>query len=471
MALGQLEILANILFVVVFFSLCIFVHELGHLLAAIWRGLHVQRFSIGFGKKLWGTRWNGVDYIVSVLPFGGYVALPQLDPTDEPASDDGVPLPHASPGSRSLTAAAGPLANLVFGFFLGLFIWWFGVYEPVPADYCVVSNVPVESPEYRAGLRPGDRIHAVDGKGFSRGWEELSRLITLSKGDISLRVTRDAKGVEIRYRPVPNPDREGLGYPLFSVREAIVVQRVVPRSPAEEAGLQPRDRILAVDGVHVEDTKAFVERIVNSRGALLRLSVERDGEKIEGLDLRARPEIVDGREVFQIGIQFGALELAYPNPWQQFVSVFTQTRDTLRILFAKDSLVRPRHLSGPVGILQVIWYKVKYGGFREGLSFVILVTFSLAFFNLLPIPVLDGGHILYAAIETLTQRRVPAKLAHAVQTVFAALLIVFMLYVTFFDVRRIPKFWRLFRSPQAENVESPAAGTSPPDDTDLPGQE
>jgi regulator of sigma E protease len=160
--LHTLDIIAKVLFVIVFFGLCIFIHELGHLLVALWQKLYVEKFSLGFGKKIWGTTINGVEYIISMLPFGGYVALPQLDPSDEPKTSDGTPLPSGPPVARMLTALAGPLANVLFGFFLGLFIWWFGAWEPVSQTKCeVLSSRPPPLPKrpgrYRRDPRRGRR--------------------------------------------------------------------------------------------------------------------------------------------------------------------------------------------------------------------------------------------------------------------------------------------------------------------------
>jgi len=511
-----LEIVPKLLFVVVFFSLCIFFHEFGHLLAALWRGLYIQRFSVGFGRKIWGVCYKDVEYIVSILPFGGYVALPQLDPTDEVQTIDGQPLPPASPLNRSLAAVAGPIANILFGFFLGLFIWWLGVYKPAPVDHCDVFSVPkvlpickdglqiddrivavagtavsatpaelgrilepgqgpvtlrvvrgqdtveveytpLPNPEYEAGLRAGDRIVAVNGKGISRGWDDLSRAIVLTPGEVALQVVRDGREIVLRYRPAANPEVEGLGYPFFRVRAPIVVDKIIPGAPAERAGVLPRDWILAINGEPVLETGDVVAKVRQSRGAPMRLLLEREGRKMVIPAVAAEARDVEGEVIYRIGIVFGApVVLTHPNPWQQFVSVVSQVRATLRTLFARGSLVKAKHISGPVGILPMIYLKVKYGGFREGLSFIILITFSLAVFNLLPIPVLDGGHILYALIEMVTRRRIPARLAHGVQTAFAVLIITFMLYVTLYDVKRFAKFWRLLRPRQTEATESSA---------------
>ncbi|OGV64007.1 MAG: RIP metalloprotease RseP [Lentisphaerae bacterium RIFOXYB12_FULL_65_16] len=471
MTLQVLQIIANIVFVVVFFGLCIIVHEFGHLLAALWRGLYVQRFSIGFGKKVWGTTYRGVEYIVSALPFGGYVALPQLDPTDEPKNVDDKLLPQASPQSRMITAVAGPLANVAFGFFLGLFVWWLGIYRPAPTPHCDVLDVPQDCPEYQAGLRPGDRIVGVNGQTFKRGWEDLSQMITLTAGEVTLRLERRGETLDIRYRPAPNPKFEGLGFPLFTVQTPLVVFRLVPGAPAAQAGVQPRDQILRVDAKPVTSMQDFIGKVRESAGAPLTLVVLRDGREVTIEGMCARQEVMRGEKVYQIGIVFGEMELTHPNPWEQFTNVFSQTRNVLTALFARDSLVRPQHMSGPIGIVQIIWIKVASGGFREGLWFIVFVTFSLAIFNLLPIPVLDGGHVVFGVVELIIRRRVPTRIAYGLQNTFAVLLIAFMLYVTFFDVKRIGTIWRIVHDRTEEKAEPKPQATPPPAPTTAPAKD
>lgn len=458
---------AKVLFVVFFFGLCIFVHELGHLLVALWQKLYVQRFSVGFGRKIWGREYKGVEYIISILPFGGYVALPQLDPTDTPHSIDGQELPPGPAKARALTAFAGPLANVAFGFFLALFVWWIGIDKPAPAEFCDVVEVPETCAEYAAGLRAGDRIVAVGGETLSRGWEELANAVVLSTGDVALSIERGSDSLDIVYRPQPNPETEGLGYPFFRVQLPIVVRRTMSGSPAAQAGLQRGDRIMRVNGERLLTTIEFVERVKQSKGEPLTLLLSRGGTEVTIADLRAREEVVAGETVYRIGLEFGAFVKTYPNPWEQFVGIFVRTRDTWHSLFSRGSLVKAKHMSGPVGILQIIWIKVA-GGFMEGLSFVILISFSLAFFNLLPIPVLDGGHILFAVVEILTRRKVPTRVAHASQTAFACLLIALMLYITWFDLKRSVRFWRLRKDAPVEETAAPPEPPPPAGDTETP---
>ncbi|MBN2450449.1 MAG: site-2 protease family protein [Lentisphaeria bacterium] len=513
----------KVLFVLVFFGLCIFVHELGHLLVGLWRGLHAERFSVGFGKKIWGRTYRGVEYVISILPFGGYVALPQLEPADVPTDSAGNPLPKASPGNRALTAAAGPVANLLFGFLLAAVAWAYGVYEPAPASSCTVWEVPevlplyrdglkpsdtvvavdgkpvrgtwIEvaagltredrevrltvrrkgetldltyhpepNPEYVAGLRPLDRIVAVNGQTFSKGWEEMSERIVLNTDELTLTLEgEDGQRRQIAYAPAKNPLAEGLGYPFFSVVHPTEVAHVQPGSPAQDAGFRKGDRLLAVNGTRIPDQGVFVDEVERSAGGPMQVTVLRDGREMV-VEVRAQAAQEKGRTIYRVGLALqGPKVIGHPDPWTQFTDIFLRTKRILGSIFApvrgRKSLVRVGHMSGPVGILGMIWYRLDTEGLRGGLSIIILVTFSLAFFNLLPIPVLDGGHILYSLVEVVIRRHLPTRLVHGLQYTFAYLLIALMLYITFRDVLRVPRFWRAFRG--GEDTEE-AAGPNPP---------
>ena len=159
---SPLEALKVFLFVFIFFGLCIFIHELGHFLAAKWRGLHIVAFSIGF-KKIWGFKHNGIEYRIGCIPCGGYVDLPQIDATGEPKDENGNPLPRAKPIDKIITAAAGPLFNILFGILLGCVVWYYGISQDTPKMKTItVAEVDKYSPEYTAGLRPGDVITAIN---------------------------------------------------------------------------------------------------------------------------------------------------------------------------------------------------------------------------------------------------------------------------------------------------------------------
>jgi regulator of sigma E protease len=431
----------TLLLVLFFLGLLIFVHELGHLLVGLWRGLHVERFSIGMGKKIWGFRYRGVEYVISMLPFGGYVALPQLDPTDEPRDREGRLLPRAKPLDRILTAASGPLANILFGFVLATLVWWIGVYRPAPVTEYTVYAVQIDSPEYEAGLRPGDRIVAVNDSAVADGWGKIAENIALTRGSVRLTVYRNDTWQVIEYRPSPNPQFDGVGFPRFEVQLPVFAESLEPGYPAERAGVRPGDRIVALNNEPVIDSADFTERIWNSGGQPVSLTLVRDGKEDKIPDVVPRATTVDGKTVHLLGIRLGSgLVLTHLSPWWQFTNVLKTTRNTLAALVSRDSLVKPRHMGGPVGIVQMNYLMIRYQGLRQGLFFVVFVCFSLALINLLPVPVLDGGHIFFALFEGVIRRPVPTRLAYAIQYVFVILIISFMLYITFYDVKRMGRF-------------------------------
>ncbi len=437
----MLEILIVTLIVVAgvfFLGLCVFVHEFGHLLVALKCGLHVERFSIGFGKTLWGFTRNGVDYVVSALPFGGYVALPQLDPTDEPADSDGNPLPRARPRDRILTAFSGPFSNILFGFLLASVVWAVGVYRPAPVDSYEVHSVQEQSPEYEAGLRPGDEIVQLNGKDVPGTWSDFGHEIALTNGDVSLTFVRDGEKKTITYEPAPNPDVEDLGFPLFEVRLPVVVQKEVEAgTPAAAAGIQKDDRIRKVNGKPVTDSVHFSKMIRNTEGQSVSMTLERDGETITIPSIAAEERTEAGKTYYAIGVVPGQPQVKTRiTPWAQFMNVITTTKRTLTSLVSPRSLVKAKHLSGPLGIVHMQYMMIRYGSWAQGLYFVVFVSFSLALLNLLPIPVLDGGHIVFAIIEGMSGKRIPARIAYGIQIVCAVLLIGFMLYVTYNDIRR-----------------------------------
>lgn len=614
----------HIIFIAFFFGFAIFIHEFGHLIFAIWRGLHVEKFSIGFGKPIFSFTWHKIVFAVGWLPFGGYVMLPQLDPDEVPKTSTGLPLPPGKPSARALTAFAGPFFNVLFGFVLGTVLWLAGTWQAAPSHSCVVQEVPVilplykdglkltdtvlavngrelpenslweevcvdlpESteplaltvsrdgeiqeltynpeinPEWQAGLRRGQRITRVNGKEFSQGVEEFTKeFIFVETPEVTLEVSQgNGQAETLHWSPAPNPLMEKLGAPFFSLANPLTIDVIQSGSPAEAAGLRQGDQILECNGSVVLNRRNFSERLAElpagekivlrmARGAEefpVELTVAEepncsalglgffslvadsvvagspaaaagvrygdkiltlDGEEINGarqfislvrnsggktmtlevyrngviMPFEVTPALgeAEGEEVYQIGVALGASNsrvLAHPTPWKQFKDVLGMTGRSLSLIFLplrnrvknvvsgqKHELPKTqigvKHMSGPLGIIMMLWYKLGTDGIRGGLSFIVLITFSLAFVNLLPLPVLDGGHIAYAAIETIIRRRLPVKLVSILQTIFAFLLISLMLYITVFDGSRVwqrVSLWFQSRHPaKTAQIEKPA---------------
>ena len=226
--------IAIILFTVFFFGFCIFIHEFGHLLAAVWQKLVVEKFSIGFGKKIWGFKKGGIEYVISWLPFGGFVSIPQLDTAETTKTEDGRELPHGAPMARAVTAFAGPFFNILFGFVLATVMWGVGVWKNPPASSCIVVDVPKILPLYKDGVKESDVIVAVNGVPYDGSiddltydWESLKDTLKLPSVEqlepIAMTI-RDKKGHESEITYTPQPGLEW------------------------QAGLRPYDRITHVNG-------------------------------------------------------------------------------------------------------------------------------------------------------------------------------------------------------------------------------
>ncbi|MDD6337713.1 MAG: site-2 protease family protein [Lentisphaeria bacterium] len=537
-----LILIASVVLMVIFFGLCIIVHEFGHFIVAKFCGLHIEAFSVGF-KKIWGKTVNGVEYRIGCIPCGGYVDLPQIDSTsDEITDSQGNPLPHAEPWKRIATAFAGPFFNIIFSLFLGIFVWIFGIPQPDQDRYSefTVHYIPETCPEYEAGLRAGDRIVKLNGHTFDMSWSEFMQTIMLNDDNVkqvTLDVMRAGEPLQIVYTPGINDTLmpgEKITAPFFQP-EMNVFLYPLPGGAAKKAGIQPEDRVIAVDGEPVFGSDELISRISFSNGKELSLLVERAGNEVTVNvtptpvpGIAARPQIgivfstansrceveetvpgmpaaavaalrpgdviteFNGRKLaddpgkfaelvaengekeialtvlrggsgdpvtvkvtprmvtpHEIGVSFYRIE--HPTPFQQFANVLKMTERTLQSLghtlqskIGRETgytTIGIQHLSGPLSIGRYMILSFQ-GSFMRGLYLVVVISFSLGLFNLLPIPVLDGGHILIALIEIVIRRPVPVKIVKPVTYFFMFALIGFMVIVSFFDVKKmIPQRW------------------------------
>lgn len=507
-------------FVIFFFGGCVFIHEMGHLLAALWRGIHVESFSIGFGKRLWGFKWRGIDFKISLLPFGGYVELPQLETAESWKDSAGNDLAEVKPVDRLITAFAGPFFNILFGLFLGLFVWWVGVDMPKPASEVTVSWVDPISPEYKAGLRAGDRIFQVNGQKIDRGWAQVNEAILISdnsQATVEFYRNETAQSITYDLEASLNPAYKGLPEPNFRP-EGRVLLAVLKDSPAEKAGLETEDEILKINGHEIKDTAA-VSRMVNELdGKDLVFEVKRGDETISTDPFQAKPDYSlglvfkedyendNGLEIARVdaesplldlGVKAGDfvvsfngtkvvnrdglqqisenlgdeqvtlellqsrdgnlenrelsvkprkrliagvavvmqpyIERVHMSPIAQFNNVIDKTIRTIKALVSPDSKVNITHMSGPLGIVKALGQTASTS-FIHGLFLVVFISYSLAIMNLLPLPVLDGGHITFSIMELIFRRKLPISLVKKVETVFALSLMAFMLFVTAQDI-------------------------------------
>ncbi|MCS7090087.1 MAG: RIP metalloprotease RseP [Verrucomicrobiota bacterium] len=435
--------------VIVLFGAAVFVHEYGHFWMARRRGLKVEGFSIGFGPRLIGWTRDGVEYAWRLIPAGGYVKLPQMTTATliEGQSPDGQPLPPASPGSKILVAAAGPLMNILFAFGIATLIWAVGLPEPVNPP--IVGYVEPGSEEERLGIQPGDRVLQVDGQRI-RSWQDINLATALARTNVVEVVTeRNGQYFTNHLRTAVN---EAFGLKLLRLepRDHPEVVQVHERSAAAEAGLQVGDRILAFAGVPIVNREQLIDLIRQRPDQPSEIRIERNGQKL-ALTIRPRLDPVSGQGRIGVALassstQMYVVQRPGPPPWTQVADVVDKTFKTLMALvYSKQTGVGAKDLSGPVGILAMLaaWVNTDY---RLALSFLVLLNVNLAILNLLPVPVLDGGHILMALFEKVRGRPLSVQVVEYTTTAFAVLLLSFMLYVTFFDLRRLPLFSAWFKA-------------------------
>ncbi|MBO5990469.1 MAG: site-2 protease family protein [Lentisphaeria bacterium] len=535
--LSILDIVLSLAFVFFAIGYCIFCHELGHFVAAKWRGLHVDAFALGF-KPFWRKKYKGVEYRLGYLPFGGYCDIPQVDATSSaPKAADGTVLERAKPLDRIITAVAGPLFNLISGMLVACIVWICGMPQDSPKmREITVLEIPEKSPEYAAGLRKGDRIVKLNGKNFHDTWAGFTKKLLFAVGEIELEVVKpDGKRVLVKYVPQENPNapgslkREKIAYPFFTplipvklvvkqdgiayksglrdgdvvtavngvpVTQAAVFQfqldlagnndvklrvkrgndlldftvkakpvpgvgeeytlylagvrfkensadaviaNVKPGFPAAKAGVVAGDKIIEIDGKKISDASAALEMLRSMKAKPFEVKIKRaDKELVFKLKCD---------KIVPMTIDASILMIDHPTPWAQFIDTCDMSYKSLRGLLVgagnklgitkQQSSIKPGHMSGPLGMGPVLFDSVHRGSLIGGIYFVVVISFALMIFNLLPLPVLDGGHMLFGAIELIIRRPLPDMVIKVLTNIFVVLLIGLMLYVTFSDSRRL----------------------------------
>jgi regulator of sigma E protease len=473
MLLHIARVIFILLEVLILFNLLIVVHELGHFLAARWRGLYVERFGVWFGKPLWKKKINGVQYSLGSLPFGGFVALPQLAPMDiiEGKADvDRARLPKISALDKIIVAVAGPFFSLLLALCFAAIVWAVGHPVSEADSTTVIGYVAPDSPAQKAGLQPGDKILAVDGKPVRRFLgmnDSVSWDVVRSEGDkIAVKFQRDDKVQTVWVEPYKAETR---GWRRKSVRQLLVypaetpiIAKVEPNTPAAVAGLRAGDIIRGFDQTPIYNPIALLEYINKHPDNQLLLHVERGGAKLD-IPVKPTPLPTGDQMKPRIGIEWdtaGIVSIQHPSPIEQVYNSVASTLKTIGAVASPKSDVKLQHLSGPVGIWNIYLRLFEAeGGWKLALWFSVILNVNLAILNMLPIPVLDGGHIVLALIESIRRKPVNMRVLEVVQTSCAVVIIGYMLYITFFDVQDLPfvrkKLDQLEAQSPAKNSQTP----------------
>lgn len=446
----------NILIVVALFNVIIFVHELGHFLAAKWRGLRIDRFQIWFGKPLWKKEINGVQYGLGWLPAGGFVALPQMapmeavegknrDPDDPDKTEES--LPPVKPLDKIIVAFAGPLFSFLLALLSALVVM--GVGKPKDTVESTVIGYVAEDGVANGKLQVGDEILAVNGtrvNGFlgSSSFDSVKESIMLSEGDkIDFSVLREGEEVTVTTEfNIPKTEwweRKGMRTVGIWVENRIVINFISEGGPAEQAGLEEGDEIVSANGEALRSRQRFSEIVSNSEKRELQLAVLRNGKEKKVVITPRKPTNVE-KATAMIGVGFETGDeftntIYNPSPLEQVGDSVRMMWVTLAKIVSPKSDVGIQHLSGPVGIGGVMFDMLSIkDGWRRLLWFMVLFNVNLAILNMLPLPILDGGHIVLATGEALVGRPIQARLLEVVQFAFLFLLLGLFLFITTKDI-------------------------------------
>lgn len=450
--------------VLVLFGAAIFIHEFGHFWVARKLGMKVEEFAIGFGPKIYSWKRNGIEYSLRCIPAGGFVKLPQMVTSQALEGQTTGDVPPAPPLHKILTAFAGPFMNVVFAFAIATIIYFVGL--PVPVNPPVIGYIEPGSAEAKLGIHEGDIIKAVNGKKIS-SWQDVMMDAAVARSTM-LPVVIEHDGKESTYQLQATMDPAvGLKMLNLEPRDHPQVVEVMPDTPAQKAGLQPKDVIISFAGMPVASREQLIDLIRKRGGQATEMRVQRGSQKIT---LNVTPTMDPTTRIGQIGVMLGSdstqvyiVQRPGPTPWNNVGGVFNQMYVLLSALVhSHETGVGAKDLTGPIGILSILaaWVKTDY---RLALNFMVLLNVNLAVINLLPIPILDGGHILMAVIEKIRRRPLSLKFVEYTTTAVFVLLISLYLYITFFDIKRLSLFRAMFNDKvQIEQTTTPGAPSEAP---------
>ncbi|SCB79826.1 sigma E protease regulator RseP [Kosakonia oryziphila] len=449
----MLSILWNLAAFVVALGVLITVHEFGHFWVARRCGVRVERFSIGFGKALCRrTDKHGTEFVIALIPLGGYVKM--LDERVEPVAPEmrHYAFNNKTVGQRAAVIAAGPIANFIFA----IFAYWLVFIIGVPGVRPVVGEITPNSIAANAQIAPGMELKSIDGI-ETPDWDAVRLQLVSKIGDSQMTVSvapfgsnnRQEKVVDLRhwaFQPDKDDPIAALGIQPRAAQLEPVLAEVQVGSAASKAGLQAGDRIVKVDGQQLTQWMTFVTLVRDNPGTPLALEVERQGvplsltlipdtkpgSKAEGF-AGVVPKVIPLPDEYKTVRQYGpfsAIVEATDKTWQ----LMKLTVSMLGKLITGD--VKLNNLSGPISIAQGAGMSAEFGLIYY-LMFLALISVNLGIINLFPLPVLDGGHLLFLAIEKLKGGPVSERVQDFSYRIGSILLVLLMGLALFNDFSRL----------------------------------
>jgi len=433
------DFLTSLVAVVAVLGFMILIHEFGHYAVAKWLGVRVEQFAIGFGKRLVGFRRGETDYRINAIPLGGYVKMSGENPMDE-RSDDPREFMNHSRWHRFLIAIAGPTMNILLAIVLLTTVYM--VHYEYPAVYdqpTVIGWVLKDSAAAKSGLQIGDRITRIEDI-QNPTWEQVDLKEALNPGqDLNVQIERDGKMLNKTVTPEPS-GLDRIGYAGWAPKEKnVTITDLQPDMPAEKAGLKEGDEIVALDGKPVPALAAMVESLEVSKDKPIALTVLRDGQQ---KTVNVQPVLSDKR--YRIGI--GSMQTkvkTLPFGAALDLSLHENRQNALLILELVKKMVQHkisvRSIEGPIRIGQAAGEAARRKGWTPLMGLTAAISLNLGIFNLLPIPILDGGVILFLLIEGLMRRDISMNIKERVYQTAFVFLVLFAAMVIFNDlVKTIP---------------------------------
>ncbi len=419
----------------------ILIHEWGHYAAAKFFKVRVEVFSIGFGKRLFGFRKGETDYRISAIPLGGYVKMSGENPMDERTGDPGEFMSHPR-WQRFVIAIAGPFMNIVLA--VGLLTVVYMVHYEYPAfvdQPGVIAYVKPNSAAAASGIQIGDRITRIAGID-NPTWEQIQLKVMLNPNE-SLPVTINREGQSLDKTITPKPiTTSEVGSAGWSPEQSIVVADVDPGMPAAKAGLKEGDEIVAVDGKPVRVIDALIDDLQETKDRVVSVDVMRGDKQ---LTFKLQPilaETEDKQKRYRVGFESTAkMKVGKLPPIAAFQrSLDDNKRYSLVLLELIQKMVQAkvsmRQVEGPIGIGSAIGHAVTEKGWTPLLGLTAGISLNLGIFNLLPIPILDGGVILLLLIEGLMRRDISLQIKERIYQAAFVFLVLFAVTVIYNDIAK-----------------------------------
>jgi regulator of sigma E protease len=437
-----ISIAADVAAVAVVLGFMILIHEFGHYAVAKLLGVRVEQFAIGFGKRLVGFRKGDTDYRINALPLGGYVKMSGENPMDERTGDPAEFMSHPR-WHRFLIAIAGPAMNILLAIFLLTAVYMVHYEYPVFLDKpAVIEGVKHDSPAAQAGLQPGDRIVKVDNI-ENPTWEQLQPRVWLSPNQpLTISVQRGNQIFQKTIVPQAVTTSE-VGSAGWFPEDPVIVGQLEPGTPAATGGLKDDDRIVALDGKPLVSIEAMIERLQQTKDTPVDLTVIRDGRTLPFHMTPVLGKTEDPKEQrYRLGFVAKSETKVTTLPFGEALNRSLQQNKKYSLLILElakkivQGKVSLRAISGPIGIAQDAGYAAQQKGWTPLMELTAGISLNLGIFNLLPIPIMDGGVILFLFIEGLMRRDVSLRIKERVYQAAFVFLVLFAVMVIYNDLMK-----------------------------------